>query len=1618
MRYRNIIIPLLLVLFFNFTIEAGTVEVLSDDSKYLNLEYYSLFQIPSSIMTLFSSGGERSGHELSKAFDNNWNTQWFSEGGQGEEYTNPTTNVTYDSLTNNIIITFSSTVVIDKMVFKTDNCYTCEGIGYPTELKIYSKLKSSSEEELNPYEESGFTLIDDIVSDATQSIVLFTFNQSIKCDQMKLEWADIKTYYPRFDKITTARQIMLFFPETAYFNETILNLFSKDDYTQMTLSDEFNNLEIIEEIIANSQDIINFNEEINTILQRAKLAASGGLKFDEKREFSTNQSATRNIIRQRGNIASFARNILKMASAGTNRQSMGIYGLPGEKITFYVTGDSSDPLPSIRFTQYIGHYSNWLGTEFTLVQGRQTYSFDNFTVSTYSITAKAGGPLYISNPYTSDQQSQNVKVYIEGGTLFPAYRLGESEEEYKEFLAEYVTMYENNPDTYLDITELFGYRSMITVQATLAYNIYKDESKGPLTNLNTWDEYIKKLFIYDGVQYEPTDPYYDVRNTYVNLHIRYAQPFGAAYAAYEHIGIFSDGWFNGAIYGGTFGWGFAHEIGHTMDINERTVSENSNNMISKYDDAYLRRDGTRGEFSKSLNYLTLDDVDVYERGCTSDTCLGFFNNMYLNFLVWWYLESYYPGYWGSLDNMYRYNYSLSTGMTRTERLIFFSNVVTGVDLGYYFYRWGFYMNNEGIFVPENAGSAYQEAMENYIKEGKIDNSTKLKYWYIDYKEYLYIVEGGEGCYSNKNAYDVQIKNVFYINTTRTILLLPEISCEGHLGFEIYEHDKLIGFTYGTSFVDTNTYSSDYAHEYKIVAIDRKLIASKESDVRVREVDAQVCSFNSVIYNSIKEAVEYAESLDTDEEINIYLLKDSYESTITINKAVNIYLATDVENIKIFRIDDGPLFNINSGGILKIEGESSVNKIYLDGLSLSHKGSLVLSYKGTFTGNYLTLQNNINSENYGGAIWAKSSTITLSNSLIYNNQAAYGGGYNGQMVSGSNVGTFTNVVFDSNIGTYGASIRNTGKVVLNDCTIKNSYSSNYGGGLSNEGGGECYISGGKIYNNEADNIGGGLYLDGYSTLTNVEISNNKANYGAGIGFSGGNNRRIVTIGTGTTIFNNDANIYGGGLYMAKGVLNINDASIYNNKINGLDGLTATNHSDIFLIENGLMYINGAKLSGSIFKADSATIYLKSSLVKYSDDSNIYIDFINDGNDKTIFTGSNYAIISDDIDNINLIDSNLGTFSLSSESSGNTMVFSPQEITVSFCMSVPENEPAYLSLLEEKEEKEVKYYYGKEIILSKDFFPVKENEYVKRLFDEKGKEYKVGQSLKLLENIRFLYDKGFKNKIILDVIDYQEDKLIVPNEPIYLPTFRSDHSTDKLILRWKDIENGEIFKKNQKIIADKNRTLVAEYSGDYFPVRILLFNNKQLSKTIKYGQDIVFPVEDIPEDIHFIGWKDELSNKIFDNDTKSIPVKKEYLLKGMYIIYVNYYINNELKVQKIYDFNSLFSLLNNSEISTEKILGWKDKDNNEYYADKQYKLQHDINLYAIVDETSKSGNWKTTIIIIASIVLLCIFALLTFRYIRRKNIVNVIEDVPKTKEIEANAPKTEEIDSNDINAINKV
>ena len=114
------------------------------------------------------------------------------------------------------------------------------------------------------------------------------------------------------------------------------------------------------------------------------------------------------------------------------------------------------------------------------------------------------------------------------------------------------------------------------------------------------------------------------------------------------------------------------------------------------------------------------------------------------------------------------------------------------------------------------------------------------------------------------------------------------------------------------------------------------------------------------------------------------------------------------------------------------------------------------------------------------------------------------------------------------------------------------------------------------------MGGGLYIDGTGSLTSVEISNNEAKFGGGLTFSAGNNARKLTVEQGTIIKDNNAYLYGGGIYMVKGNFNLNGAEIYDNKINNTKGLSASNYSDALFIENGEININGAKFSGSIFK----------------------------------------------------------------------------------------------------------------------------------------------------------------------------------------------------------------------------------------------------------------------------------------------------------------------------------------------------------------------------------------------------------------------------------------------------
>ena len=118
----------------------------------------------------------------------------------------------------------------------------------------------------------------------------------------------------------------------------------------------------------------------------------------------------------------------------------------------------------------------------------------------------------------------------------------------------------------------------------------------------------------------------------------------------------------------------------------------------------------------------------------------------------------------------------------------------------------------------------------------------------------------------------------------------------------------------------------------------------------------------------------------------------------------------------------------------------------------------------------------------------------------------------------------------------------------------------------------------------DNIGGGMYVDGFTQLNNVVISGNKANTGAGIAYCGGNDCRKLNVEKGNTIWNNIALTKAGEIYVKSGIANLNGGDIYENRINN-DGKVAQSNSELFYIENGKVNIDTVKLSGSIYKADS-------------------------------------------------------------------------------------------------------------------------------------------------------------------------------------------------------------------------------------------------------------------------------------------------------------------------------------------------------------------------------------------------------------------------------------------------
>ena len=102
------------------------------EEKYNNDLYLKFYKIPISLMSFSTNGEQKYRCEISKAFDNDYSTSW-----QTSEYATKSL-----SKKINIKITFSKTISLDRMIYQAPLYFGNKGYGYPTELKIYIKLRN------------------------------------------------------------------------------------------------------------------------------------------------------------------------------------------------------------------------------------------------------------------------------------------------------------------------------------------------------------------------------------------------------------------------------------------------------------------------------------------------------------------------------------------------------------------------------------------------------------------------------------------------------------------------------------------------------------------------------------------------------------------------------------------------------------------------------------------------------------------------------------------------------------------------------------------------------------------------------------------------------------------------------------------------------------------------------------------------------------------------------------------------------------------------------------------------------------------------------------------------------------------------------------------------------------------------------------------------------------------------------------------------------------------------------------------------------------------------------------------------------------------------------------
>lgn len=814
----------------------ATTAITKRFEEYSNGEYSSFFKMDNSnIKGIKNNGRHYASQVIANAIDDNLDTYW------------ETNTYNTNEFTNEVEVEFNEVIELNRIVYgarKSDNK------GFAKEFEIYASTTSAGE---------TYQLVATGKHDKVSGLVEAKFNPT-KFKRVKFKFKNSDQNWATLSEIAFYKQDKVADKVESLFTNGLMNKLSEDFNTEeklQALKDETNG-HPLESTFRDSFEIA--NKILNGKLETVKVITA----------------------EQHGDMVAHANKNLKFGF-GNNNQPTGISAKPGDEITVYVDADPSQPMPKLAFSQQEGSFANWMRTV-NLNAGKNVITVPDIAIdSWYNHDVTRGGSIYIINPYTPEEQSKAPVIRFESGNKYPFLTENTNVDEFKDFLIEYkkaidedIAKNSNVLDReVLDVFEFVSDHIVWTGTATGAYEAYIEQGANPLDTVNRYNNHMKELFRYYGLdgRNEQNDP------KFIRENVRLAQPFGYMYAYTNHIGVQGDV-MTGLLVGDP-GWGLNHEIGHRMDVSARLYGEVTNNMLPMYMSAYYNNIDNRIPYENEVyKNVISENSNRYSEGELAE-----------NLAVFWQLEMYKPGYWGELNSIYRErNVNLGNenpDNAKMQYLVKFSSEVVGEDLSEYFARHGFEVNDET-----------REETSQYPRPDK-------KIWYLNNSKINYKGNG----FTQETDLDVTLSRVE--NGIKLGFSVNNNVKSDLLGYEIFRDGELIGFTSTSSFVDTNADMTKNSR-YEVIPYDINLgtgdavsiysfapsisIQQGKITLELREEFDPMAYIKGLSYegNDITSRVEVTYNVDISKR-GIYQLKYKLEDEgIVSEKLVEVEVVSDYE----------------------------------------------------------------------------------------------------------------------------------------------------------------------------------------------------------------------------------------------------------------------------------------------------------------------------------------------------------------------------------------------------------------------------------------------------------------------------------------------------------------------------------------------------------------------------------------------------------------------------------------------------------------------------------------------------------------------------------------------------